>query len=154
MRAIKIGGIILLGVLAAWLYLAAFGLGLFPPTPPLLEGASGRGGWWSGGCTVTDERTGYPGSGYNVPEALSPELTSRLQQLAPPGSSSVALEEFLRSQGFSKGQPCANDPTKYTAAFHQQGGGLLRFPILAVVVWKADDGKVVWVKGHISADGL
>lgn len=154
MKALKITGWILLGLFSVWLYLAAFGLGLYPPTPPLLKGASGEGGWWSGGCPAFDADGRLRPHAAPGREAISADLTRRLQHMAPGGSSASALEEALLKQGFRRLSPCEQDPSVHRAVFDQQGGGLLRLPIFSVVAWKTEGDTIVWVKGLLAVRGL
>src|SRR5690349_2691930 len=88
---------------------------LTPPTPPLLEGVSGPGGWWNGGCPPGNaaEAQLFPSS----EEALSPELMERLGRQFPAGSDANRLERALRDQGFTLVAACNGHPSIRRAEF-------------------------------------
>ena len=97
-----------------------------PPLPPLLRGTTAGGGWGSA-CP--------PPKGISVtsPLALSPELSDRLAQKFPPGSSSDDLESWLLGMGFENLPPCEGDITIHVAVFRQHGG---LYPMTAFAYWK------------------
>lgn len=122
-----------------------------PPTPPLLSGVTAGGGWWEGGCparNADEARLRDPAQ-----EALSPELTARLQSQFPVGSDARQLERALRNQGFGPVEACANEPAVRSTQFRQSRDG---FPsgVFAHVAWEERNGRVMWTKGHVSFTGL
>lgn len=123
-----------------------------PPTPPLLTDVTARGGWWNGGCPArnANEARLYDPS----QEALSPELTARLQRQFPVGSNARQLERALRGQGFGPGETCANAPAVRNTQFRQSGGGFFGpYPIYASVAWEERNGRIVWTKGSVAFTG-
>lgn len=120
---------------------------LVPATPPLLQDVRAGSGWASMGCS----RPTSP-SFASISEALSPDLTSRLAALFPPGSDADALQTALVTQGFGDMATCKDDPSVYHAAFRQTGGGFAGpYPIDAVVAWRrTEDRRIEWTKGFVS----
>lgn len=156
MKALNIAGLVFVGAGFLWLYLAAFGLPLSPPTPPLLQrdgsGDGGGGDWRIGGCILIYD---YRKRGAAEPLERHGELTNRLAARFPPGSSATVLEGVLLAQGFNRLSPCENDASIHRAIFHQYGGGLLVHPMTAVVAWKIKPSdEVEWAQGVIWLDGL
>jgi hypothetical protein len=87
-------------------------------------------------------------------EAISPNVTERLQIQFPAGSPSVRLEQELQDQGFERLPPCESDASIHRAAFHQTGGHAFSYPIDAIVAWKVTgDGRIVWSKAHVYFTG-
>ncbi len=125
---------------------------LKPATPPLLQGVTAAGGWFSEGCRDPAAAKLFAGQ----PEAVSPNLTSRLATTFPTGSDADALQAALLAQGFRMKEPCGDDPAVHRAAFVQTGGGLSGgFPGRAVVAWRrTTTGQVAWVKGFVAYQGL
>ncbi|WP_375394990.1 hypothetical protein [uncultured Sphingomonas sp.] len=116
-----------------------------PPLPPLLIGATARGGRFYG-CEATERIQSYP---------QSPEIADRLKSLAPIGSSSIELQAALRAQGFSGGIPCTNAPHILHTDFRQERGGGLTYAAAATIWWAVDDdGRIVWTNGQIFYSGL
>lgn len=148
MKALKIGCgalLVVLGLLALAFCVVLIGPGFSPPTPPILEHVTFSGGWWTGGCPLHED---YPfRAQFTGGESQSPQLISRLNSLAPAGSSASTLREFLLQQGFADEPPCTTDPSIHRAVFAQSGRRFLSFPLHAEVAWKTDGDKVVWVKG-------
>lgn len=134
-------------VLAPSLVLA--GCSASPATPPLLEGVTSQGGWWSNGCPEKE------GAQPRTSEALSPELTARLRREFPSGTPAATLEMSLRRQGFGQIRECDGEPSVRTATFRERGGGLFQlYSTFAVVAWKQDEtGKILWTKGHVDFTG-
>jgi hypothetical protein len=114
-------------------------------TPPILRGATNRGGW-DDGCP--SDREGV----LTVPlsrVALSPEFTERLTKAFPPGTSSTVVEQALTRQGFKIPvvHICTNDPNVRTAFFTLQTFGSFQ----GTAYWKVDaHGNVVWIRGIVS----
>ncbi|WP_174284689.1 hypothetical protein [Sphingomonas bacterium] len=116
-----------------------------PPLPPLLIGATARGGRFYG-CEATERIQSNP---------QSPEIADRLKSLAPIGSSSIELQAALRVQGFSDGIPCTNAPDIFHADFRQKRGGGLTYAAAATIWWAVDDdGRILWTNGRIFYSGL
>lgn len=148
-----LGAVLALTVLASLPMLALLGYMLWPrslepATPPLLREVTAVGGWMSEGCLKSPNGTLFR------PEALSPELMSRLQADFPPGSDAEQLRSAVLAQGFHMGKPCADDPSIVHATFRQTGGDLSRLPIVATIAWKAAHGRIVWTKGFVDFRGL
>lgn len=127
---------------------------LKPLTPQLLKGATAAGGWWSGGCPDRPEDAHTRG---NTPEALSPELTSRLTAQFPKGSDAAKVWTALSQIGFLEEPPCENDHNIKRATFRQSGGNVLTGPIpmFASVAWRVNAlDKIEWTKGSVAYMGL
>jgi len=122
---------------------------LDPPTPPLLKGTTGTGGWSTGGCPPDGS---FPTAGQ---EARSPELEARLKEQFPAGTPAIDLSRALLAQGFSPIENCPNDASISRVTFRQTGGGLFGpYPAFSLVAWKSDaSGKVVWTKGTVAYTG-
>lgn len=155
MKALKIGCgalLVVLGLLAVAFCVVLIGPGFSPPTPPILEDVTFKGGWWTGGCPLPED---YPfRAQFTGEESQSPLVIARLKSLASAGSSASTLREFLLQQGFVDEPPCATDPSIHRALFHQHGRRFLRFAIYAEVAWKSDGDTIVWVKAHVQSLGL
>ncbi|KMO22135.1 hypothetical protein QR78_07565 [Methylobacterium indicum] len=120
---------------------------LVPATPSLLQDVRAGSGWASMGCPQPTSP-----SFASMSEALSPDLTPRLDALFPPGSDADALQTVLVAQGFGDIATCKDDPSIHHTAFRQTGGGFAGpYPIFAVVAWRrSEDGRVAWMKGFVS----
>ena len=130
------------------------GAPLKPPTPELLKGATATGGWWNGGCP---DRPVYARIRGGTPEAISPELTSRLIAQFPISSDAAKIWPALSKLGFQAEQTCENDRNVYGATFRQSGGDVITysFPMWASVAWRVDAlGRVEWIKGSVAYTGL
>lgn len=138
----------------AWPYVVAVvGSPLSPPTPPLLEGAEARGGWWNGGCADDPELAKFDRTST---EALSPTIQWRLSHEFPPGTPEALLRRSIQNQGFTMdAAPCRDDRSIRLAVFVQSGGGFFGpYPAVAQIAWKVDaQGKIVWAKGNIGYTG-
>jgi hypothetical protein len=138
---------VLLASLVAILVLGFISLSIvfYFETPPILRGASDRGGW-DDGCP-SDREGVVPVPLSRV--ALSPEFTERLTRAFPPGTPSTVVEKELTRQGFTipVQHRCTNDPDVKTAIFTLQTFGSFQ----GTAYWKVDaDGNVVWTRGIVS----
>ena len=127
---------------------------LNPPTPELLKGVRGKGGWWNGGCPDRPEDARIRG---NTPEARSSELEARLGERFPLGSDAANIGPALVQLGFKPEPPCGNDQSIQRATFRQSGGSGLTgpYPMFATIAWRADAaGKVEWFKANVAYTGL
>jgi hypothetical protein len=126
---------------------------LNPPTPPLpslLKGATAHGGYF-GACPPANATEAVAMHGDS---AASPELTQRLAQEFPVGSSASRLSDALSEQGFRLSPSCPSDPSIHIARFDQTGGSMFAFPMIAVIFWKGDErDAIVWAKGFVAFTG-
>lgn len=113
----------------------------YPDVPAFFQHTQGAGGWSSDGCPLPpDQKT----------DALSPDLTPRLNAAFPEGSDPNALRDFVVNQGFQMRPPCEGDPAIQRASFSQLGGSFGHPTFHATVAWKADsDGRLMWTKGYV-----
>lgn len=75
-------------------------------------------------------------------------LSTRLNQLFPPGSPANRLETRLARDGFSGLSPCANDDSVLGARFLSRRWGEPD----AYVYWRKDDAdRLIFVDGHLNA---
>lgn len=151
-KVAKLALTVVAGVVLAYFVIAVLNIlgwnGSHPRLPPLLRKVTDGGGY-SGPLAACPYR---PAGLENLPLALSPELTERLQQEFPAGSSGGHLGEVLSQMGFSLLPPCNDDPSIGRAEFKQSGGP---YPLSAWVFWKVDDhGTIVWTKGVVRYIGL
>jgi len=129
---------------------------LRPATPALLRNATAKGGSWLGGCPPANDSERVLAEGIaRGQEALSPEVSQRLDAQFPPGSSSAKLWAFLKAQGFKETPPCANEKSIRHAVFTQEGGSFFGpYPAWSQIAWKEDEnGRVVWTKATLAYTG-
>ncbi|MGX5831504.1 hypothetical protein [Mesorhizobium sp. 43Arga] len=119
-----------------------------PALPPLLEGASARGGLY-GGCP-------RPAPVDKQALALSPELDGRLRQQFPPGTSESKLSATLVVQGFVLGPRCEKDNSIRVANYTLEADGFYSlYRTDSSVFWKVDgQGNIVWTEGFLMFIGL
>jgi len=122
-----------------------------PPLPPLLQGATAHGGYW-GACPPENDTEAMMMRGGS---AASPELSQRLMNKFPVGSSEDHFSKTLIEQGFKIYPSCKSDPSIHTAGFKQDGGGIFLYPMTAQIFWKVDQNDaIVWIKGFVAFTGL
>ena len=109
---------------------------LWPPLPPLLDGATAKYGNWIG-CAGGD--------------AVSPELEQRLARQFPPGSPESVLVASLAEQHFATPSPCRNDSSvRFSYYLGPKGSKPGRGPVDATVYWKVNDAsQIVWTHGYL-----
>jgi hypothetical protein len=114
------------------------------PMPALLRDLRATEGWWSQGCPPPEDFRRQPSK-----EADSPELSGRMRSRFPPGSDAMAMERYLQAEGFQISSPCGKRaPRVRQAHFHQEG---CPYPMNAKIAWeRAEDGKLAWIKTHVS----
>ena len=109
--------------------------------PPLLQGASSKGGIGYG-CAELNDPASPPGPQFTQ----SPEMVERLRKEFPPGSPSKRIEASLQRQGFTLNGACSSDRTVHSAQFRGN-----RNEVVANVYWRqTPDGRVIWTFGDVA----